>query len=61
MRNHETKLRECKALRAGLESGSPTLNEGEGAETVRHRVLNKIQKDSPISAMPKHMAVYARW
>ncbi len=39
MGNHGTKLRECKALRAGLESCPPTLNEGEGAETVRHRIL----------------------
>lgn len=39
MENHGTKLRECKALRAGLESCPPTLNEGEGAETVRHRIL----------------------
>lgn len=35
----ESKLSECKALGAGLESCSPTSNEGEGSETVRHSVF----------------------
>lgn len=35
----ETKLRECKALRTGVESCPPTWNGDEGAETVRHNIL----------------------
>lgn len=52
----ETKLRECKALRAGVGSCPPTLNGDEGAETVRLRIL--YMQDSEIQSSFYFMYVY---